>query len=222
MASNLDFCNMDSFEYSILESRISFVESNGQKHKDLVLNNFKFKWHRNNKNGTTNYQCRFKDPTTKKSCPASCTLDREEGDSIKNSNLVHVGHAPLSQCHLDVDQFKRDNKKATTSSASRPIQQIFEETQNELAAKYTPAELTQNGLNSYHHDKSALYKLRAKTVPSLPVNAASIMLEEKHKMTIGVTPAKFLIYDNEIARRLMVFCGLYLASTFWVLQICYR
>ena len=61
---------------------------------------------------------------------------------------------------------------------------------------------------SYLNNSSGLYKHRAKSIPNLPSSAADIHLEEKHKVTIGPDPKKFLIYDNERSRRLMLFCSL--------------
>ena len=50
-------------------------------------------------------------------------------------------------------------------------------------------------------------RVRAKIQPPLPDSAENIKLEEKHKVTIAPEPKKFLLYDNEIVRRLMVFCS---------------
>ena len=54
---------------------LSFVDNNGTKHKDLIVDDHVFKWNRLNKDMTCNYKCRVKDLNSKKECPASCTLD---------------------------------------------------------------------------------------------------------------------------------------------------
>jgi hypothetical protein len=56
---------------------INFVENNGSKHKDLIVDDFRFRFARTNKNGSIYYKCRHKDPATKKACSASITLKSE-------------------------------------------------------------------------------------------------------------------------------------------------
>ena len=42
---------------------LKFVKNTGTKHEDLIINGYKYKWCRNNKDNTSNYKCRVKNPT---------------------------------------------------------------------------------------------------------------------------------------------------------------
>ena len=39
---------------------LKFVKNTGTKHEDLIINGYKYKWCRNNKDNTSNYKWRVK------------------------------------------------------------------------------------------------------------------------------------------------------------------
>ena len=132
---------------------LKFVKNTGTKHEDLIINGYKYKWCRNNKDNTSNYKCRVKNPTSNKECQGSCTLDSYQGTRIVRLNFEH-DHEPISQIELDVEEFKRKNKTKVQSEMSIPVQQIFEDGQVELGEEYSAEELTQAGLACFNSNKN--------------------------------------------------------------------
>ena len=104
-------------------NKMSFIDNNGTKHKDIIINNYIFKYTRTNKNLTFYYKCRVKNCETRKECTASCTIETESTLNIVQANLLHC-HEAVSEIELDVKYFQRENKSRAGQSMET-IQKIF-------------------------------------------------------------------------------------------------
>ena len=97
-------------------------------------------------------------------------------------------------------------KTASGSSPTQSIHQLFQDEQSKIVLKHGTEALSEV-LPSFDKMKSGLFAKRAEETPNLPVSAANIVLEEKHKLTVDNPPQRFLLYDNNKSSRIMIFCS---------------
>lgn len=117
-------------------------------------------------------------------------------DGISKQNLVHNGHVAITnELRLAADEFQRSLKEAVKVNSTEPIQQLFQQEQAKIAAKFTTEELA-SFLPSFENMKTSLYRHRAQERPNLPTSSSVIELEEKHKVTIEKEPKRFLLYKD--------------------------
>ena len=64
------FVSIEEIEKMV--NKMSFIDNNGTKHKDIIINNYILKYTRINKNLTCCYKCRVKN------CTAPCTLEADQ------------------------------------------------------------------------------------------------------------------------------------------------
>ena len=63
-------------------------------------------------------------------------------DGISKQNLVHNGHVAITnELRLAADEFQRSLKEAVKVNSTEPIQQLFQQEQAKIAAKFTTEEL---------------------------------------------------------------------------------
>ena len=138
----------------------------------MIVDDFRFRFARTNKNGSIYYKCRQK--ATKKECSASITLKSENlEDGLVSKNLVHIGHTSVnSKLDLDVREFKKAMKELAKSNSTVPLQQLFQQEQARIASKYSVEELA-SVLPAFDKMKTTLYRKRGEEIPNLPVSSST-------------------------------------------------
>ena len=153
----MDSDNLNEFASLDLNLELKFIDTNGSKHKHLLVNKYILRYARVNVNGSVYYKCRNKDSATKKECGATVTLRNGLlSGGVSKKNLVHCQNCePITEMDLDVKEFKKTMKEATVSKSTEPIQQLFEREQSKLVIKYG-AEPLSSILPSFETMKSSL------------------------------------------------------------------
>ena len=103
-------------------------------------------------------------------------------DGISKQNLVHNGHVAITnELRLAADEFQRSLKEAVKVNSTELIQQLFQQEQAKIAAKFTTEELA-SFLPSFENMKTSLYRHRAQERPNLPIKL-ELVLNPKSIMT---------------------------------------